>query len=139
MITTVFGEIESHNLGSGIGHIQGQRLYGADNQLLPSSTADGLLTDSKRPTTATVANVPADLTTVKTIKASNAARRGLVIYNRANIELFVKFGAGASLTDWTTVIPPNTEWFMPPAIYAGVVTGIWPSTESGIGAQVTEY
>jgi hypothetical protein len=88
--------------------------------------------------TSAVTNVAASATSV-TLKASNASRKGLYIFNAGTANLFVKLGATATTTtSFSHMIPPNGLWELPDTpIYTGVVDGIWSAT-GGNGALVTE-
>ena len=88
-----------------------------------------------RPATATLANVSASVTSV-TLRASAATRRGLMIVNESAADLYVKFGATASLTSYTVKMGPGSYYELPSPPYTGVVDGIW-SAASGT-ARVTE-
>lgn len=84
----------------------------------------------------TLANVAASATTVQ-LRASTAGRLGLIVANDADVSLYLKYGATASLTSFTAKIPPRGLWEMPQPIYTGVVDGIWDASPTG-AARVTE-
>lgn len=90
-----------------------------------------------RPATATVTTTSTSQT-VATLKASNTNRLGIIVYNNSNNVLYVKLGTGATTTDWTYKMDPDTslppEWF---AGYTGVITGIHDTGLTGT-ARVTE-
>jgi hypothetical protein len=74
-----------------------------------------------------------------TLLAANDDRAGFVIENDSeslSATLFVKFGAGASLTDYTRKILPGQSWERLGG-YTGIITGIWDSGGTG-KARVTE-
>jgi len=77
--------------------------------------------------------------TVVTLKAANAARRGLSITNSpdASGTLYIKNGAAATLTDWDVYLAPGARYEMEQPINAGIVTGIWASAAAG-SAKVKE-
>jgi hypothetical protein len=80
-------------------------------------------------------------TSTLTIAPSDVSRRGLVIYNDSNKAMYVKFGAGASTTDYTYKVFSDDGWTMPDFLYSGVITAIWSSGGSGNisgGAMVTQ-
>lgn len=90
--------------------------------------------------TATLTNVASSATNV-TLKASNAARKGLVIVNDSTSILYVKFGATASTTSYSYFlagsvngVPSTLE--LPLVVYTGIVDGIWSSAVGN--ARVTE-
>jgi hypothetical protein len=102
-------------------------------RLLGVVTANGQAT-----ATSAVTNVAASATSV-TLKAPNASRKGLYIFNAGTANLFVKLGATATTTtSFTVMIAPNGFWELPDTpIYTGVVDAIWSAT-GGNGALVTE-
>jgi hypothetical protein len=83
-----------------------------------------------------VSNVAASATSV-TIKAANAARRGLWVYNDSENSLYIKCGAVASLTSYSVKVLAGGYWEMPSPIYTGAVDGIWGGEPTG-NARVTE-
>lgn len=89
-------------------------------------------------TNATLTNVSASGSNV-TLAASNAARVGLLIFHHASAtsNLFVKFGATASTSSFTVVVPANTLYELPRPVYTGIVDGIWTDALTGT-ARVTE-
>lgn len=75
-------------------------------------------------------------TTVAPLRAANAARKGLTIYNESTAILYVKLGSGATSTDYTYALPASGYYEIPYG-YTGIVTGV---LASGTGnAQVTEF
>lgn len=84
---------------------------------------------------AALANIASSATSV-TLQASNAARRGLLIFNDSTQILFVKFGAAASATSYTVQIAAGGYYEMPAPIYTGTVDGIWSSANGN--ARMTE-
>jgi hypothetical protein len=87
--------------------------------------------------TATLANVAGSASSV-TLQAANTARLGLMIYNDSTALLYVKFGATASTSSFTVRLGSQQYYELPnnPAIYTGVVDGIWASATGN--ARVTE-
>lgn len=83
-----------------------------------------------------VVSVPASATSV-TIKDANAARTALLIYNDADRALYLKFGAVASVTDFTVKLLPGGYYEVPGPVYSGVVDGIWDAAPTG-AARMTE-
>jgi hypothetical protein len=89
---------------------------------------------------ATVARVNASATAV-TLRGANNSSLGATVYNDSSATLYVKCGAGASASDFTVALAPNTTgvggyWEVPDE-YDGLVTGAWSSATGG--AQVTEF
>lgn len=84
---------------------------------------------------ATVSRV-ASSATVVTIKAANSGRRTLSIFNESTSILYLKFGAAATITDYTVQIAAGAYYETPQPGYRGIVTGIWAAAQGA--AQVTE-
>lgn len=85
---------------------------------------------------ASIASVDASATSV-TLKAANANRCGLNIYNDSDKALYVKYGATASAGSFTVKILAGGYFEMPEPIYTGTVDGIWAADPTG-AARVTE-
>lgn len=88
-------------------------------------------------TTATRTSVAATGSTV-TLLAANASRKkgGVKIYNDAATRLVVAYGLGASSTNFTFKMNPDS-YFEMDDFYTGVLTGYWEGTPSG-AARITE-
>jgi hypothetical protein len=80
-----------------------------------------------------------DVTSVATnttLLASNASRKGAIIFNDSTKNLFVRFGAGAATaTDFTTLLRAGDNYEVPFG-YTGQIQGIW-SVANG-AARITE-
>jgi len=85
--------------------------------------------------TASLANVTASITSV-TLRAANAARRTLVIYNDSASDMYIAYAATASSTTFTIYLPSLGTTTILGAEYAGLVTGIWLSAVGS--ARITE-
>jgi len=72
---------------------------------------------------------------VVTLKALNAARKGLTLYNEGNQAWYVKLGAAATLTSFTVKILRD-GYYEVPFGYTGIVTGIQAVSSSSL--YVTE-
>lgn len=90
----------------------------------------GLLTTTKKPSTATLANVSGSASSV-TLIAANASRLGAVIVNESTAVCYVKFGSTASATSYTYALSGASAapfaTLEVPAGYTGIITGIWTS------------
>lgn len=86
--------------------------------------------------TATLSNV-ADSASTGQLLASNASRKGCVIWNDSTEDLFIKYGTTASLTDCVYKIPADATWTMIAPYYTGRIDGIWRNNASG-SARITE-
>lgn len=74
----------------------------------------------------------------QTLAAANTARRGLLLFNNTDGNLFVKFGATATATtSFTIKLLPGSLYEMPQPIYTGIVDGIGTSGTAG-STLVTE-
>ncbi len=92
-------------------------------------------TNPTLPSTATVSNIAASASNV-TLKISNAARRGLSVYNDSSSVLYVKFGTTASTSSYTIQMAANSYYELPQPCYTGIVDGIWASATGN--ARITE-
>lgn len=88
---------------------------------------------------ATVTRV-ATSTTTAALAAANTARTACIIVNESAALLYVKFGATATSTDYTYVVPANGGTLeLPQPVYRGVVHGILAAGAAASNAQVTVY
>lgn len=85
--------------------------------------------------TGTGSNVSASATSV-TLLAASASRKGATFYNDSTATLYLKCGAAASLSSFTTVLPPRA-YFELPFKYTGIVDGIWSSATGA--ARITQF
>ena len=100
-----------------------------------SLTVDGTVTANRtRAASASVTSV-ADTASSTTLKASNANRLGIVIYNDSTVTLYVKYGATATTSDYTYQLQAGES--LREELYTGIIDGIWASDASG-AAKVTE-
>ena len=88
-----------------------------------------------RSTLASVDRVSASTSAV-TLAAANVFRMGLFLYNDSTSEAFVKYGAGATSTDYTIKMGAGSYWEMPSPICTVEISCAW-STATG-AMQVTE-
>ena len=85
---------------------------------------------------ATVTRVAASATSV-TLLAANATRRGVIVHNDSNADLWLKFGATASATSYTVKLGPGDLYESPSSpVYPGIIHGIWSAADGA--AQITE-
>ena len=88
------------------------------------------------PANSSVSRIAASVTAV-TLAAANSIRVGLILYNDSTSDLYVKFGASASITDFTYFLPAGgTMEALAGVSYIGEITGIWISATGAV--QVTE-
>ena len=107
-------------------------LTDAELRATPVPVSGALTITPATTATAVVTSVPVS-TTVATLKAANAARLNLIVFNETGI-LFVKLGTGASSSDYTYRLTANTTLEIDE--YTGIVTGTKSAGTSN--AQVTE-
>jgi len=88
--------------------------------------------------TGTKSNVVSNASSV-TILASNTSRKGAMIYNDSTQVLYLDLSGGtASSSSYSVQIPAQGFFELPgPAIYNGLITGIWASANGS--AHVTEF
>lgn len=72
-----------------------------------------------------------------TLLTANAERLGVIIYNDSPQDLRIKYGATASATSFSYLIPAYGTWEMPNPIYVGIIDGLWAADASG-AARITE-
>ena len=99
------------------------------------TASGGIETIEDRPATATLANVSGSATNV-TLRASNALRLGLLLFNDSTASCYVKFGATASATSFTVFLGPGAYYELPHPCYTGIVDGIWTAAAGTM--RVTE-
>jgi hypothetical protein len=86
--------------------------------------------------TASVASV-ASSATVVTLKEANGNREGLMIFNDSTQILYVKYGTGATSSDFSYKLTAGQYHEMQAGcLYSGKITGIWASANGA--ALVTE-
>jgi len=70
----------------------------------------------------------------------NTSRKGMIIFNGAIYDLFVKFGSldGVSPTNFTIVIPANGTYESPTSVFCGDIWGAWDQYDGEGKAQITE-
>jgi hypothetical protein len=78
-----------------------------------------------------------DSATSVTLLAANADRLGATLYNNSNASCYVKFGATASLTDFSVAMSPG-GYFEVPFGHRGIIDGIW-AADAGGSMLVTEF
>jgi len=87
-------------------------------------------------TTPTVVQVTPSATSV-TIKALNANRKAIILYNGGTSDCYVAYGATSSLTAFTFILPSLGTTTIRGEEYSGVISGIWTAA-GGLSMQVTE-
>lgn len=108
---------------------------GSTDQRQTVHTSGAASVKELRSSTGTVTSV-SDTASSTTLLASNTSRLGGSIYNDSTAILYVKLGATASTTSFTTKVYPE-ELYEIPGNYTGIIDGIWASDASG-AARITE-
>jgi len=76
-------------------------------------------------------------TTSTTLKASNAARKRLILSNEGTSDCYVAYGATSSAAAHAFIVPSGGAATIPGEEYTGIVSGVWIAT-GGNNMQVTE-
>lgn len=67
---------------------------------------------------------------------ANLNARQRIIHNDSTAILFMKYGAGASTTDYSVRLSSQAMFVFPLPLYVGLVTGVWQSATGA--ARITE-
>ena len=97
-------------------------------------TATNPVVVAQQTATATLTNVAASASSV-TVLASNAARKGAIVYNDSSATCYLKFGSAATATSYTVALG-GQAYYEAPFGYTGILCGIW-AVASG-NARITE-
>lgn len=73
---------------------------------------------------ADTSSVTASVTTV-TLLLSYTDRKGAIFWNDSTSTAYIKFGAGASTTDFTWKIASQSGYELPTPVYIGLITAVW--------------
>ena len=76
-------------------------------------------------------------TTTTTIKASNPARKSIIIMNGGTSDCYIAYGSTSATTAYTFLLPSLGTTTIRGEEYSGLITGIWTAT-GGNAMQVTE-
>jgi hypothetical protein len=107
-----------------------------NDELIVSLASGGTVTVIEPVSSApTLSNVASSATSTALL-ASNASRKGAMVFNDSTQNLFLKFGATASATSYTVKIGPAGYYEFPSPVYTGAVDGIWAAANGA--ARVTE-
>lgn len=102
-----------------------------------SLTVDGTVSTTPDTASSTTVTQVSSSASSTTLKALNASRKALYVFNDSTAILYVKLGATASTSSYTVQVPAGGYWEMPTRpTYTGVVDGIWASANGS--ALVTE-
>ena len=122
-----------------VGGVQFQRTkvtWGVDGTAVDASASNPLPVTDGPADTSTVTQVTSSASNT-TLKVANANRRGLYIYNDSSSILYVKLGATASLTSYSTQVPAGGLYELPARPgWTGIVDGFWAAANGS--AMVTE-
>lgn len=78
-----------------------------------------------------------DTATSTALLAANPGRLFVKCYNDSTVTLYLNYGATASATAFTDLVPAGASWVMDLPIYTGAINGLWASDQSG-AARCTE-
>ena len=98
------------------------------------STEDRNLLSGNTPITSTVNSITLNDTTAVTLSSDNTNRKVVIIYNDSDEDMYIKYGIGATNTDFTIFIKKNNGWVVDN--YTGIVTGILDNNTGDV--KVTE-
>lgn len=73
----------------------------------------------------------------QTFVANNPQRTGFMVVNKADTDLYVKFGTTVTTTNFSFIISPQSMYELPLSYYSGQIVGIWTDSPTG-SAFVTE-
>lgn len=107
-----------------------------DAQALLVDGTGALATGVVQPATAVVTSVGQSAVVV-VLLALNLARKGAIVFNHGSRVLFLKLGSGASSSDFTVRLLPDSTFALPFPAYTGLITGVWAGAGGG-SALVTE-
>ncbi len=114
---------------------QGQKTMAASTPVVLASDQSAISVSVANATASSVTVVARSASSV-TLLASNSSRRGAIIHNDASTDLFVKLGATASTSSFTTRLGAQDSYEVP-FRYSGIIDGIWASAGAG-DAKITE-
>lgn len=112
----------------------GQKTMANSTPVVLASDQSTLPTKETRSGTSAVTSVAGSAASVALL-ASNANRLGATVYNDSTAILYLKLGATASTSSFTTKLFPE-DYYEVPANYTGVIDGIWASATGN--ARITE-
>jgi hypothetical protein len=87
------------------------------------------------PTSASVTSVTASATS-QILLRGNDNRHGALFFNHSTAALFLKFGNGASVTDFTVKLSSGSYYEMPRPIHTGSITGVHDAAAGSV--KITE-
>ena len=105
------------------------------------SISTGSVTAIRQTASTTARSSVTQSSTSVTLQAANTARLGWSCFNRPtqSANLYVKFGATASTSDFDVQMAPDALYELPTVpVYTGRIDGVWDSTGTGV-ARVTEW
>lgn len=109
--------------------------------IMPIYSDPNIIIPSNNSSSATATTVPNSATSVALL-AANANRKGFKITNNSNQDLFIEFGATASIAAFSVRLPKLPGSNVPAVYegegYTGAIAGIWQAAGTG-GALVREF
>lgn len=73
----------------------------------------------------------------QTLAAADSSRRGLMVFNDSDKDLYVKYGATASTASFSVRIAAGGYWEMPQPIFLGIIDCVWATGPTG-SARITK-
>lgn len=113
----------------------GQKLMGGSVPVTIASDQTPIEIIEEKSTSATVSTVSASAVVVTLLTASS--RLGATVYNNSSSNMYLKFGTGASTTDFSVILNEDAYMEVPYPYYQGIITAIW---DSAVGdCKVTSF
>jgi hypothetical protein len=84
---------------------------------------------------AVVTRIAASASVITAVPA-NTLRKNVILWNDSTSVAYIKFGSGASSTDFTWRLSSQSGYELPMPVYIGEITAVWESANGGL--QVTE-
>lgn len=103
----------------------------AANQLLAHTKLDTLHTDLSPASTGAAVAV-ALTTSSTTLKAANASRIGLIVYNPLSVTVYVRFENADAAVVQTFWVRPGETYEMPLRYYTGIITAATASSSGSV-------
>jgi hypothetical protein len=100
-----------------------------------TSITNTVATLETKPASSALTSVASSATSVSLL-ASNASRRGVILFNDSTAVLYVKLGATASTTSFSYKLAAGATLELPSPVFTGAIDGLWASANGS--ARITE-
>jgi hypothetical protein len=106
------------------------RVYNDTTQTLATSSSSAGGSASPTSTTATTTGTASSITSVA-LKALNANRKSLSVFNNSTANLYIKEGTAASIASagFGVKVVPGALYELPAPVYTGAINGIWDAVD----------